>query len=378
MFNDLAADDDPIEENESAEVEERPLMSDFASNDETFGPFEDVQNSCKCTRKCYSRFSTAVILMSRWDSAELNFYCKDHVSHKHLYMKGKKILFSLVHDHGRLQLRSVSYDCVGIMNALTRHGVGTLQKQHASNVRHVPFTEYHFQGVPVCQPFSEFVNSSSLKQIQNIRADFMLNGLQKHMHGSVHKSSIARALPLDVRKKAVTFIKTFSNNNALVLPGRMPTYRMNTDLLLLPSLMSKSYVYNKYVNACMEDGSKPVSQSLWYALWNCFCGNVVIQRPRTDLCDFCQKSVTTMRRLQGLPDEIKRQRITESLNHLNHVAQERQYYHDTIEKCKTSISAAVREACTLRPRKPNSFDGCAHYSFDYAQQVLLPHSSQQR
>ena len=108
MFDDLDADDNPSEENESAEVEERPLMSDFASDEETFEPFEDVQNSCKCTRECYSRFPTAVILMSRWDSAELNFYCTDHVSHKRLFMKGKKILFSVVHDQGRLQLRSVS------------------------------------------------------------------------------------------------------------------------------------------------------------------------------------------------------------------------------------------------------------------------------
>ena len=109
------------------------------------------------------------------------------------------------------------------MNALTRHGVGTLQKRHASKERHIPFTEYQFRGVPVCQRFFEFVNSTGPKQIRNIRADFMLNGLHEHKHGSVQKSSTARALPLDVRKKAVMFIKTFSQNNALVLPDRMPT-----------------------------------------------------------------------------------------------------------------------------------------------------------
>lgn len=89
----------------------------------------------------------------------------------------------------------------------------------------------------------------------------------------------------------------FAQNNGLVLLGQFPGYRNNPDLLLLPSMMSKKYVYMKY----LEVETNLIGKRLWYITWCHFCSNVVIQRPRSDLCTIYQQADMSMGHLAGLP-----------------------------------------------------------------------------
>ena len=52
----------------------------------------------------------------------------------------------------------------------------------------------------------------------------------------------------------------------LPLPGRMPTHR-DSDVLLLPSDMSKSFVYRKYVESSELVGERYLSHRKFEDLW---------------------------------------------------------------------------------------------------------------
>lgn len=134
--------------------------------------------------------------------------------------------------------------------------------------------------------------------------------------------------------------------------------------------MTKKYVYQKYVEACGDD--QYLSKHMWYITWNEFCSNVVIQKPRSDLCEVCQQSVTSIGKLSGMPEDVKKEKIQESLQHLNNVQNERSYYKRVIAESVQSIPSELLSTYLHTKLVPCSSDHLLHISFDYAQQVLIP------
>ncbi len=264
---------------------------------------------------------------------------------------------------------------LGALNALVRCGKETNRsKNHKPKDRRAAYTEFQYQGVVVCKDLFQFVNGIGERRLKNLKARFLSEGVSAPRHGNTLTKSKARKISLPEVKNAVTFIKNFAQNHGLVLPGRVPGYRHNVDLLLLPSAMSKKYVYQKYSN--VYPGSS-ISIQRWYLSWNLFCKNIVIQRPRSDLCTICQQSFMKVNRLNNLPEEEKRACIEESLRHLTIVEHERCYYRDIIKKCREQITHEVLSKCLRSMPKPCTENIELHISFDYAQQILLPCDSQQ-
>ena len=65
-----------------------------------------------------------------------------------------------------------------------------------------------------------------------------------------------------------------------------------------------------------------------------------------------------------------------STKYLNEVDTERKVYQETVAACKQSLNFHLSKD-DLQPRLALSFNETVHYSFDYAQQIHIPHSSQQ-
>ena len=65
-----------------------------------------------------------------------------------------------------------------------------------------------------------------------------------------------------------------------------------------------------------------------------------------------------------------------STKQLNKVDTERKVYQETVAASKQSLNLHPSKD-DLQPRLALSFNGTVHYSFDYAQQIHIPHSSQQ-
>lgn len=307
---------------------------------------EDIffKEGCGCERQCIRLFPRDEILASRLDSQNLNGYCDQHINHQNILL-------------------------MGALNCLANTTPETAKKGHKSKTRDRANVDYKFRGVSVCRSFFLFVNGVGMKKFRNILGQIKKNGIEVTAHKS-SKTNI-KTLTLQQRVHAVTFIKNFSLQNSLVLPGRMPCYR-DVDLHILPSSMSKTYVYEKYLEACTKNETNAVGRTSWYQIWKAFCPNIVIQHPRTDLCHVCHKNVTTLNKMASMNEESKAKILQESLNHLSNVQTERHYYSNLIAEI-----APIVANMALGPHVACDFDGLMHYSFDFAQQVHLPHDAQQ-
>ncbi|KAF3854302.1 hypothetical protein F7725_022357 [Dissostichus mawsoni] len=101
-------------------------------------------------------------------------------------------------------------------------------------------------------------------------------------------------------------------------------------------------------------GHRAASNSTFRKLWKELIHSVVIGRPMTDLCWFCQKNNMAICRSSNLPDCVKSAKLRKQEEHLRTVGIERQAYQEMVAS---------------RPNPPCSRETTIHYSFDYAQQV---------
>ena len=102
--------------------------------------------------------------------------------------------------------------------------------------------------------------------------------------------------------------------------------------------------------------------------------HVCTQLPRTDLCSLCQSHTVTVGKMANLPAEEKAATLGKATAHLQHVSAERQEYTRQIQDARHQVNANEMK---VEPHPPMNYEGCVHYSFDYAQQIFLPQNSQQ-
>lgn len=145
------------------------------------------------------------------------------------------------------------------------------------------------------------------------------------------------------------------------VPGRLPAHK-DYRVILLPSDMLKSSVYRFYVKACKSEEFTIVSRRTLVNIWNGLCPYIAAMKPATDLCHTCQQNANLLMKAANMPDAVKSQRLLDAQAHLSLARVQRQHYN---------------EQCTLaKENVANSPPRIMLYSFDYAQQVLYPFSSQ--
>ena len=71
----------------------------------------------------------------------------------------------------------------------------------------------------------------------------------------------------------------------------MPSPNQNRQLLVnLPTHLSYKKVYQNFIKSLSRKNSlRKLSYNSFRKLWQELTPNIIIQKPRTDLCDICQK-----------------------------------------------------------------------------------------
>ncbi|PSN31946.1 hypothetical protein C0J52_21414 [Blattella germanica] len=299
------------ERSESPTTAERSIMRDIPQV-QTASEFSEevhefISKGCGCKRNCTGLFPEDFISSSRLQCQELDSYCSEHVNHHHL------LIF-------------------GAMNTLVRNQPSTIGKKKKTKDRKETFTHYHFRGQEVCQSFFQFVFACGPKRLKNLKRQFKEEGMAPKVHKNAGLTSHLKSIPFDDCQNAVNFIHNYSEVNALVLPGRIPTKR-RTDLILLPTNMTKIYIHTLYEDSCISSDKVPVTLSSWYKIWQTFCSNISIQKPKTDLCTICQQNQSAIGKLATMDEDEKELLFQRSSDHLKHVKVERAAYKDSIEKC---------------------------------------------
>jgi hypothetical protein len=305
---------------------------------------EETRKHPCCANNCLNKFPVYVIYACREQCRELQLRYNEHVSHLHLVL-------------------------LGHMDACLRDNETTARSHQKNTERQRTRLLSTFHGVSVCVDAFHFIHDISRRVTRDLKVHFERHGLEPKVHGNVFKTSAAKALPLEVRQNAVKFIENYAINHALVLPGRTPGVK-NPDVLVLPCGTTKRRVYDLYGAACGD--SMPMSYTLFCMTWKTFLSGVCIQHPRSDLCATCKHDTMTLLKLRALDDDARADVLSRSMKHLDLVAEQRQHYKSAIAVASQSIPAGLKFG-------GESADASVvqHYSFDFAQQVFVPNSSQQ-
>ena len=113
----------------------------------------------------------------------------------------------------------------------------------------------------------------------------------------------------------VKFIKNVAEEQALLLPGRVPGFK-RIDMKLFPSNLTKHSLWKKYSDICTSTGQASVGNSKFCDLWNQLCPFILIMHPATDLCWTCEKNNTQINKSANLHEAEKVDVVRKQEEHL--------------------------------------------------------------
>ena len=108
-------------------------------------------------------------------------------------------------------------------------------------------TFYH-QTKRVCFRTFLFFLATGKDQYANIKGSCSENGIAPRVHGNTIRLPV-KSLTFDDVSCVITFIRNYAEDNAVLLPGRIPGYK-RSDLHLLQCSTTKSHLWKLHNNAC--------------------------------------------------------------------------------------------------------------------------------
>ena len=159
--------------------------------------------------------------------------------------------------------------------------------------------------------------------------------------------------------------------NAVLLPGRIPGFKKEDIKLLSPS-QTKMSVWCQFKKVCEESGKDAVCFTKFIHLWEQFHPNVFVAKPMSDLCLTCQQNTSKLVRSANLPDREKSACVQFQQQQLNCVQMEREVYREVCLETETSFKTLENEIDLDILREACSVYMTMHYSFQFAQQIHIP------
>jgi hypothetical protein len=224
-----------------------------------------------------------------------------------------------------------------------------------------PVSSYHFHGLKTCQASFLFMHGISRNRYLRLTKLYESNGLTVSKHGSTGRLP-KHTCTMEQVTQVKTFIENYTSAHGLPVPGRLPNIK--DKVLLLPSDISKMFVFRKY----SEASTNPVRKSEFFKLWSQLTPSVAVMKPASDLCFTCQQNNLSIFKAAPMPEAVRRQRYETASQHLELARNARHYYRkqceEAIEAWKAHLDGSVRVKTM-------------HYSYNFAQQVHFPFDSQQ-
>jgi len=172
------------------------------------------------------------------------------------------------------------------------------------------------------------------------------------------------------------FLENYAEIHGLPSPGRNVN-RITQSLTLLPAETSYKSVYRDFIAGLENDSTlKLLKYDAFRKLWHQLTPYIQIMSPRTDLCDTCQHFRNGLQ-YNARKEEEAKDLLKKFKEHLVKAKLERNYYNKNT-KLAEEQRKLVDEQFTIRGKADYcSVDATAHYSYDWAQNVHVPHSDQQ-
>ena len=235
--------------------------------------------------------------------------------------------------------------------------------------RSAPYS-FLYQSRPICKEMFFNTYGISYSRFRRLKDHYEEHGISLRVHGNSRKLP-HNTLPQAVAKDVKNFLSNYVEENAVLLPGRIPGFK-NDDISLLPSSDTKMSVWRAFKRACEETDKQAVCYTTFIKLWDQFYPNVVVAKPMTDLCLTCQQNTSKLLRSANLPDSEKAESVLVQQEHLNCAQTERDVYRNACEESKRNFEKFEDTIDLDEQHDACSLDTTIHYSFDFAQQVHIP------
>ena len=343
IMDNAAFNDDDLEASVSVAVES--VVSDgddFASSsglvcpetdDEFLKIREKITEGCSCSINCISQFNAEEVFLFRLSLFEMK--------------KSEKDMLIL----GKLQVLSKGAD------SLPQHARATKGKRTRITC------EYQYDHRHVCKEAFMFLHDVGPKQLKNLQKHLKENGPVPRQHGLTGRVP-ATTHPFEVVHDAALFIRNFAEVHGLPQPAARSGRAQNPPIFL-PASQNYKIVHSKYVEACIA--KSPQLRFLPYKsflnMWRRCLPDIVFMTPRSDVCARCEQFRADVKAAFREEDKIKA--MTDFKAHLDTAQEERNYYLTSMKKAETSLANSETDLFYC------------HYTFDFAEQIHLPHHARQ-
>ena len=176
---------------------------------------------------------------------------------------------------------------------------GRVEKTHQSTRM-----SFSYHGKRICKKAFLFLHCLQYFRFHSLVKHYKKNGLTLRTHGNA-KRLPSSASSIETVEWVVKFIKNVAEEQALLLPGRVPGFK-RIDVKLLPSNLTKHGLWKTYFDICTSTGQVSVGYSKFCDLWNQLCPFILIMQPATDLCWTCQKNNSQVNKSANLPEAEKK------------------------------------------------------------------------
>lgn len=303
------------------------------------------KGKCTCNPKCFEKIGYERFLARRMEFEGLDKNARDMV------IKGQLIAFQQDEN---------------------------TKKKTANNRKIFRFKYCFNNSTPICRGTYQALVGVGHTYLDNIIKHLREYGLEERIHGNTGKIPNNKnrvEVNYDIACEIHNFLKNYSDIHGLPSPGRSLN-KITMPVVFLPTNCSYVSVYRDYIQAYKEKHGEEkcvVSETTFRRTWKSLMPSLQFMSPKSDLCEICE---TMKLEIQHITEHEKKISATENfLAHLDRAKQERNCYN-------TNIKRAVEDG----KRNPNktktqisfkSFEGSAHITYDWAQNVHVPYSPQQ-
>lgn len=237
--------------------------------------------------------------------------------------------------------------------------------------KHVEY-RYCFQGERVCAGAFRYLYDLGDRTLKNIKQHMAKHGAVPRVHGNCRRRS-HNALTFDEVENCAKFIKAYSNEHGLPHPAPLhgrdempPTY--------LPASMMYKSIHAEYAVSCTQATCRAAGLTVFRHIWRSCFAHVKIMTARTDVCHRCELHRQSV--MMAVDELDKTTALATFTAHMHQAQREREVYR----QATVAADAELKEhhPTTAPPYPPCSQPLKAmHYTFDFAQQVTLPHMYRQ-
>ena len=227
------------------------------------------------------------------------------------------------------------------------------------------YSKYSLFGKDVCRKTFLYALNMGVEKLYSLARQYDVNGALPRIHGN-RKRLPHNSYGVDVNLAVRSFIENYAEENAILLPGRIPGVK-DTDICFLPSAESKHDIWVKYELCCVKGNTLCVSYTTICKLWHEITPWIIVSKTMTDLCWKWESNYIMI--LYNCANQTDDKKVKQ-LEHINIANIERKYYKDQCQSTLATIQKLNVDFFTSR--RPCTFVGKMHYSWDYAQQLHYP------